>query len=194
MNLFYDTETTGMWNNKLPMGHEDQPKIVQLAAILAYPNGEEAMGINLIVRQDFVPDAAAAIHGKTTDIVQKLGLPETIALTVFEEMVAVADNMVAHNGEYDSKVVQNAINLIDGPNAKDFFAGKKQFCTMKASTAICKIKGPRGFKWPKLQEAHTILTGVPFDGAHDALADVRACKTVYHRLCEIIAERQAAAA
>lgn len=60
-----------------------------------------------------------------------------------------------------------------------------KFCTMKAMTPVCKLHGNYGdFKWPKLQEAHKHAFGVEFDGAHDALADVRACARVYRWLME----------
>lgn len=55
-------------------------------------------------------------------------------------------------------------------------AGRKnrQICTMNESTDLCKIPGPYGYKWPKLEELHKHLFGKTFDNAHDALADVRA--------------------
>lgn len=40
------------------------------------------------------------------------------------------------------------------------------------------VKLPRN-KWPTLQELHTFLFGVGFEGAHDALVDVRACAKCY---------------
>ncbi|UTU07864.1 DNA polymerase III alpha subunit [Caulobacter phage C1] len=191
MILFFDTETTGLWNKGLPMGSEEQPKIVQIAAILTDENGEEKMQMNFIVRQDHVPQRASDVHGITTEVSQALGLNEGIVMSAFEELLTLADTVVAHNGEYDQQVIQNAYTLLDG-KLSNHFADKKAFCTMKASTAICKIKGPRGYKWPKLIEAHEILLGEKFDGAHDALADVRACKRVYFKLQDIINERRAA--
>lgn len=48
---------------------------------------------------------------------------------------------------------------------------------------ICKLPGQYGdWKWPKLTEAYQHAFGKTFDGAHDALADVRACKDVYFYL------------
>lgn len=193
MKLFFDTETTGLWIKGLPIGSPDQPKIVQIAAILTDDEGVEVMSCNLTVYQEHVPEKASAIHGKTTEFVQAYGINEGTALTVFEEMLAVADTVVAHNGEYDQQVVLNSIRLIDGVNAGNPFEGKDAFCTMKASTGLCKIPSPRGgYKWPKLTEAYVHLFGEEFDGAHDALADVRACKDVYFALKKIMAENRAA--
>jgi DNA polymerase III epsilon subunit-like protein len=54
---------------------------------------------------------------------------------------------------------------------------------MKATTSICKLPGKYGdYKWPKLQESHLHFFGKEFEGAHDAMADVRACAAVYWAL------------
>lgn len=191
MILFFDTETTDLWKDALPIGSVEQPKIVQIAALLTEDDGTEVMSMNAIVRQEYVPEKASSIHGITTEVSQAKGLNEGTVMTLFEELLMLADTVVAHNGEFDQKVVLNSIAILD-QKLSDPFVGKKAFCTMKSSTPICKLKGRRGYKWPKLIEAHQILLGEGFDGAHDALADVRACKRVYFKLQEIIAERRAA--
>ena len=191
MLIFFDTETTGLWQKNKPMGHPDQPRIVQIAALLTDEAGVEIMSLNVTVYQESVPEKAASIHGKTTEFVHAYGINEGTAVQVFEEMLASAHTVVAHNGEYDQRVVLNSIRLLDGPNAKDPFENKKAFCTMKATTPLCRIPSNRGFKWPKLTEAYKYLFGEEFDGAHDALADVRACKDVYFAVQKIIAERRA---
>lgn len=200
MILFFDTETTGKWIKGLPNGSVEQPKTVQLAAILTYEDGTEAMSMNAVVYQEHVPDEAAAIHGLTTGLVGEIGMNEGVALAFFEEMLAVSERVVGHNVEYDINVVTNAIRLLDKkPNAEPF-SGKDVFCTMRSTTAICRIpnNGRGGFKWPKLSEAYAHFhDGQEFDGAHDALADVRACKDVYFKVLDLaerkLAERQAAA-
>jgi len=42
----------------------------------------------------------------------------------------------------------------------------------------------KDFKWPKLIESYQFLFNESFDGAHDALADVRACARVHRHLIE----------
>lgn len=192
MLLFFDTETTGKWNGKLPMGDTRQPRPVQIAAILADETGREVQSMNFLVYQDSVPDETAAFHGITTEILHAQGLNEGTVMTVFEELLAQADVVIAHNGEFDQKIITNAVRIIDAKPDADPFVGKKAFCTMRASTNICKIKSPRGgFKWPTLQEAHVHFFNRTFDGAHDALADVRACKDVYFAIQALIAPKAA---
>lgn len=190
MLLFFDTETTGLWQQALPIGHDEQPRICQVAAILTEEDGTELMSMNLPVFQEKVPARAAAVHGKTAELLARIGLNEGLVLSAFEDMLTLADEVVAHNGEYDQKVIMNALVRYDGVS-KDPFRGKKAFCTMRAATPLCKIPGKQGgFKWPNLQEAHRKLLGVGFEGAHDAFADVKACKSVYFAIREIIAQRQ----
>jgi hypothetical protein len=54
---------------------------------------------------------------------------------------------------------------------------------MELSTEILKLPNPRGgYKWPNLTELHTYLFGKGFDGAHDAMADVKACANCFFEL------------
>ena len=56
-------------------------------------------------------------------------------------------------------------------------------CTMRIATNVLKIPGPRGFKWPTLQEAYKRLVDpAGFEGAHDAITDVKACAAVFYAL------------
>ena len=43
------------------------------------------------------------------------------------------------------------------------------------SEKFCKIPGKYGYKWPTLSELHLKLFDFDFEGAHDALLDVKAC-------------------
>jgi len=70
---------------------------------------------------------------------------------------------------------------------------RKSFCTMKEMTPICKIPGRYDeFKWPRLTEAYRHAFGGEFGNAHDALADVRACKEIYFWLADRVAPIPAA--
>lgn len=52
---------------------------------------------------------------------------------------------------------------------------------MKASTEFCKIPGPYGYKWPKLEELYKILFNESFN-AHNALDDIRATARCFWEL------------
>ena len=54
---------------------------------------------------------------------------------------------------------------------------------MKESTRFCAIPGRMGeFKYPNLMELYRKLFNKSFQNAHDALADVRACKAAFFEL------------
>jgi DNA polymerase III subunit epsilon len=53
---------------------------------------------------------------------------------------------------------------------------------MQLATNFCRLPGPYGYKWPSLQELHLKLFNEQFKGAHQALADVRACARCYFEL------------
>jgi DNA polymerase III subunit epsilon len=181
MKLAFDTETTGLWQYGKPATHPSQPRCVQLGAILAEDNGLVRGEINLIIKPDgwTIPKEASDVHGITTEIAEQFGVPIVLALNLFNRFSIMADTLIAHNYSYDDGVLKGEFARID---REPEFVKKNNFCTMKASTDIVAIKGPRGNKWPKLQEIHKFLFGEEFEGAHDAMADVRACLRVFFEL------------
>jgi DNA polymerase III subunit epsilon len=188
----FDTETTGLFKNGLGRGHPEQPDMVQLAMINLEldPNDDsnnwkEVACINMLIKdQKPSEDKALETHGKTTELLQKFGVPRRLAISNFYHTIADTDILVAHNIEFDLNILGHAFAL-EGIKFPDL---PRSFCTMKTSTDICQIPAPngrRGYKWPKLIEAYKILVDPEgFEGAHDALADVRACGKVLKVLAE----------
>lgn len=182
--LVFDTETTGKADFKLPPEDPVQPRLVQLGAIL-YEDTHVMAELNLIVRPNgfTIPDEAAKVHGITTEKALAFGVDEKLALLCFSALLEKAETLVAHNIQFDGIVIGRAYhihNLIIPPPAK-------KVCTMHSMTDVCKISGPYGPKWPSLMEAFVHVTGSPFDGAHDAMADVRACAKVFQWLNKMTA-------
>lgn len=184
--LFFDTETTGKANFKAGPEWPDQPRLVQLAAVLFTPAGEELGSFNHIIEPDgwIIPAEASAVHGISNDYAKSFGIPVGKALVSFTELLIQADWLVAHNIDFDDLILASELHRLRADIIEQFKA-KRRFCTMKASTDICKLPAPwssRKYKWPKLTEAHEMLFKEGFEGAHDALADVRACARVYFEL------------
>lgn len=103
------------------------------------------------------------------------------------EFLTKADVLIAHNIDFDSLVVMaNLDRIIPTKSVLQSMVRMEQietFCTMKSTTELCRLPGNYGsFKWPKLIEAYRHLFGEDFDGAHDAMADVRACKRIYFEI------------
>lgn len=187
MILFFDTETTGLFNNKLPITDSSQPDLMQIAMILCSPEGvEEAIFSSLVsiyYPEEKVHPKATEAHGISVEKCKNLGIDMDIVSTVFLDMLELADTIVGHNIDFDVNIVRRAV-YVAGHTTVSPFISKKVLCTMKAATDLCKLPGRFGnnYKWPTLMEAHTYLFQEGFEGAHDALADVRACKKIYFEL------------
>src|SRR5215213_12020108 len=184
MNLFFDTETSGLPENRFPADHPSQPHIVQIAAILTNEAGAEISSINFIVKPDGyeIPEHVSRVHGITTEKAHRCGVPIKLALRSFHHLACLATNCIAHNISFDVQMVD-----IEAARLGKQIEGKKRFCTMEATRNIVAIPptskmvaaGFNTFKSPKLIESYTHIFGKGFDDAHDALADVRACRDIY---------------
>ncbi|MBS1103563.1 3'-5' exonuclease [Gluconobacter sp. Dm-62] len=187
--LFFDTETTGFAKPGLPTGHEDQPHCVQLAAILTDNQGQEEACVNVIVRPDgwTVPDAAAAVHGITTEKAARYGIREQVAAVLFYDLTSRADLLVAHNIQFDRQIVAT---MYARAKRSEWKLPTAQFCTMEAAAPLVNLPptprmraaGINKPKAPKLEECIQHFYGETLEGAHDALVDVRACARIYFEM------------
>lgn len=184
MYLIFDTETTGKADFKASPIAEHQPHIVQIGAILMDQDFRVRAGINMIVLPDryTIPTEASDIHGITTEVALKYGQPKNHVFSSFCRLVDKAQTFVAHNFQFDHIMVQSFANRCGSCDDAFSHMDDSRFCTMKGMMYECNIPNPYGYrepKWPTLQEAHTHVFGKPFDGAHDAMADVRACAALF---------------
>ena len=190
MELFFDTETTGKGNFKLPHTHLSQPHLVQLACILSTHERIYAT-VNILVKPGvMIPADAQKVHGISDDDVTMAGVETIAAVQLFAKMAAKAHRVVAHNLQYDRLVMMNAAHrcnyklaCFDLPSQGTAPEG---LCTMLSAKNVCKLPGMYGdFKWPTLDEAYRhIVDQAGFTGAHDALVDVTACRALYYRMVQ----------
>ena len=184
--LFFDTETTGLpkkWNAPVT-DLKNWPRMVQLAWLLYDDQGNEIIRSNEIIQPDGfrIPIASSSIHGITTERAKEEGIPVGEALNKFSHALDSTDYLVAHNIDFDDKIV--GAEFIRAEMENDFFQ-KARICTMKSSIKFCKLPGKYGkYKNPSLTQLHTKLFGKGFDDAHDALADVVACANSFYELRE----------
>jgi DNA polymerase-3 subunit epsilon len=184
MILFFDTETTGFLDDRLPIDHEAQPYIVQLAA-------QPVAGFCLIVAPGVaIPPRAAAVHGITDEKAIQFGVSAEFALSAFTHLYQRSDLICAHNIKFDKGIVEVAIARHYG---KTMPLRKPLFCTMEAASPIIKLPPTEkmraaGFdkpKPPKLEECVQHFFNETLDGAHDAMVDLVACRRVYLHLKSI---------
>lgn len=186
MILFIDTETTGLPNKNLPVIDKSQPNIVQLAFIFSDANGREMASFSGIITpywQGEVPERAAAVHGITRAIAEQWGIDAQYVIDIFYQYLDLSQCVVAHNLDFDIALIRRAFYVLHGTDLDNQFKVKLLHDTMELTTPICKMPGNYGkYKWPKLIEAYRFLFNEDFEGQHDALADVRACKRIYFEL------------
>lgn len=188
MILFYDTETTGFYDERLPLNHDAQPHLVQLAALLTEDDGAEVMSVSLVVNPGVpIPQKASDVHGITDDIAEERGVTPALAVNMFRHLYNLADTVVAHNVKFDKGIMEVAATRRHGQIVE---LTKPVFCTMEAASPIVDLPPTErmiaaGFnkpKPPKLEECIAHFFGEKLEGAHDAMIDVQACKRVYFHL------------
>lgn len=185
--LFFDTETTGLVNHKLPASDPSQPYLLQLGLLLAkrrddfsYQSLFEYGALVCLPIEASIHPKAQAVHGISKDLIELYGeFPEDM-LNLFLNKQLDADLVVAHNASFAKKVLEAVACRLGF--IEELFPDEP-FCTMLSTTELCKLPGRWGKpKWPELQELHKFLFGVGFEGAHDALTDVRATARCFFEL------------
>ena len=183
MHLFFDTETTGIPRNYRAAVSDLQnwPRLVQIAWLLVDDEAREVASAEYIVLPAgfTIPVDAARIHGITTEIAAEKGVGIGTILDAVMPDIRRADLLVAHNMAFDEKIL--GAELLRAGRRNVVESSKRQ-CTMQGATDYCRLPGRYGYKWPTLQELHTKLFNEPFEGAHQALVDVRACARCYFEL------------
>lgn len=180
MILVFDTETTGKANFKVEPEDVCQPRLVQLGVQCFDKDFVIRAELNMIIRPEgfVIPDEASAIHGITQAHALQYGFSEIDAMVAFNHLCRRSKVIVAHNLKFDALVIGKAMFMAGIQGAPP----EEKFCTMAAMTDKCKLVSKFGggeYKWPSLQEAYVHCFGEEFEGAHDAMADVRACARIY---------------
>lgn len=178
MYLIFDTETTGLPKNfTAPISDTDNwPRCIQIAWQL-----HDEMG-NLIESQDYliqpegfnIPFDAEKIHGISTELAQKEGIPLNEMLSLFNEALNKAKFVVGQNVGFDINIMGAEFYRKNIPNKLNKLP-VLDTCTERTAQ-LCQIPGGRGgkFKLPTLTELHEHLFNQPFSEAHNATADVEA--------------------
>ena len=183
--LFFDTETTGLprnWN--APIGDlNNWPRLVQLAWVV-YKDGSKIGSGDYIIRPEgfYISEESSSIHGITNERAQREGISLIVALKEFYSLAKQADFLVAHNMDFDEKII-GAEFLRN--NMDNILVSKKTICTKEISTDFCKIpstNGKVGYKWPKLSELYKKLFNAEFADSHNASADINATAKCFWEL------------
>ena len=185
--IFLDSESNGLPREpRLGVSFTSNwPRMIQLAWIVTDENGNVLKRqSHIIYPQGFnIIEPIAKLTRITTERAQCEGVDLYSVLTEFMEDVNDAKLLIAHNIDFDKRVV--GCELYRENMDYDSLLNKSMVCTMQKSTNFCAIPSNSnhpGYKWPKLEELHMKLFGTTFSGAHDALADVEATKKCFFEL------------
>lgn len=193
--LFFDTETTGLFPKDLSKTGE-LPHIIQLSYILYDIDKKEIIGdFNEYIKQTRNTDynSKGFQFTKITKDMCDSGISIETALKKFYKAYNMASYIVAHNIDFDRKMIQlealrsnNSELLYLFNDVYNIINNKKLYCTMQMGKDITNIimKGKFGEfkKAPKLSELHEkLFENIP-DGLHDSMIDTYACMKCFMKI------------
>ena len=139
MIIYLDTETTGL----------NPGQICQLSYVIQ--EGGKACAKNFFFSVDYVEYSAFAVHGFSTEILDRLsgGKGFERFIDEIENDFNCASVICAHNTSFDFQFLRKEFERCGRE-----FMPKADFCTMKKSISACKLIRPNsgGYKYPRLNE------------------------------------------
>ncbi len=167
----FDTETSGLFDFKLPADADGQPRMASMTMIYVDENLEIEDTKSFFIKPDgWVMDPETAkIHGLTQEYLMENGVPVADALKAYLAAIDERRVMVAFNAQFDLKVVRGELRRAGMP---DRFEETMNICVMRPMTKICNLPkaNGKGVKFPKLAEAMAHF-GYSLEDAHTADAD-----------------------
>jgi DNA polymerase-3 subunit alpha len=211
--LIFDVETTGLL-----------PKLngAEIPALIAYPyiiqfsfilfnllsqTIERKYNYYIDIPKDIeISEKITELTGVTREILNKKGQSLIIALDNFYDCYMLADTVVAHNFDFDSKMIQietqrnfelireqmpYGLNLFN--NIYERLHSIDRYCTMRQGTNLCNImvsrKDASGVeigkpykKWPTLLELYVYLFNKTPSNLHNSMMDVLVCLRCYLKM------------
>lgn len=174
MILVLDTETSDFKGRIMQAAYcrygADSSKLLEYTSLLRHDAPYE------------VHEEAAKIHGLTRKHCQLNGDDAWWVLKELVREIERAEIVVGHKLQFDLAMISKDC-FCYGVKFEYSMTDPRMVCTMAASKAFCNLKDTNGRpKFPSLSELHFRLFGTTFEGAHDALSDVRATARCYFEL------------
>ena len=175
--LVLDTETSDLFlfneidpktGKKVTVAADDprQPRLAQACMLFCDKQFNLLHEFTGYVKPDgwkMMPGATEA-NGLTTEFLMEHGRPITEVLDVYERAIAAGLTVIAHNAQFDTKMMRGELRRADRP---DHFHETRNFCTMR------KFAQHQHVKWPKLALLCSTL-GVQLNAQHTAAGDAHA--------------------
>lgn len=178
--IVFDTETTGLFDFKLPADDPSQPRLASAAFIIADEEGNEIEAVKRFVKPDGweMPDAAFQVNGLSTEFLDTNGVPVCEVLDEYQGHIESGLIVIAFNAQFDCKMMRSEFRRA---GRDDLFEVTPNVCMMRNLAPYGKEGLPimRGFV--KLKEACAYF-GFDLTDAHDAMADAQAARQILARL------------
>ena len=190
MYLVLDTETSGLFNFKLPANDPSQPRLASIA-MLSVDNSFNIVSAcyGLIKPLGWaMTDGATRCNGLTDEMLYRYGANVSDSLNMYTDSIKKGCIVVSFNAQFDLKVMRSELRRAE---MDDLFTETKNLCLMRLYTDICKMpyKTKReGYKFPKLSEACQSV-GIPFTETHNALADTMPLVELMRRYKELSGQK-----
>ena len=176
MYCILDTETSGLFDFSRPADAEGQPRLASIAMLLADDGLNLVAATSVLIRPDGweMSREAEAVNGLSQALLHEHGVPVRNVLASYEQALCNGDIVVAHNAQFDTKVMRGEMRRA---GMMDLYDQTSTICTMKILTEVCRIpsRNGRGYKWPRLSEAVSFCLGRDHANAHGALPDAMGC-------------------
>ena len=179
MNLgyFFDSETTGIPNWKIPSDDPSQPHLTQLAGILVdMDTKKEISSIDVVIKPNgwTIPEECVALNGLDALYCATVGVPEDEAVRAFL-MLGANVKRYAYNTTFDNRIIRIATKRYFPETVQVDWKAGEYACVMIAAKKAMAVKSV------KLVDAYAhYFPDTPFPGdAHTALDDTRAAMAVW---------------
>lgn len=181
MNLFFDTETTGLFSRGATYKNLDEFNKARLVSICWMV----AQGDNIVEQYYYVikpdgftvPPESTAIHGITHDYAQENGIYIKEVLDLLIKSIDKCTHLVAHNIKFDISIIKSELYRYGYKDSINQITTKHIICTMVKGRQFMKVR-----KFPKLGELYKFLYNEDISNAHCALDDTRHCFKCFIKL------------
>lgn len=190
MNIFVDTETTGMpkkgadWRTD----YNEFPYILSAAIKTEKTSDQDEIQIEWAIMEWFVKNEGieitpeiTKINGITQDEINQQGKDVKIVLKELIKWCSLSDKIIAHNCYFDSSIIKANVLRYFGADSEESKLIEEALHKDKRIDTVRLAQKKYGGKYISLSDLYFKLFGERFN-AHNALEDVIALERVYNEL------------
>lgn len=170
--LCFDTETTGLFDFKLPADDPSQPRLASVAFIVADAQGNEISRVKHFIRPDGweMTESAGAVNGLTTEFLTENGIPVGEVLDLYQSHIEAGLIVAAFNVQFDCKMMRAEFRRAA---RDDLFERTTNTCLMRAMTPY-KAQGLAVKSGMVKLSVCCEHFGIQNSESHDAMGDAEA--------------------